>query len=63
MVSGPSLQQQIDQKVEEIKQAVSAIGEQKADSRPGSAEWSAKEVLSHLAGPEEVLQSACSSAA
>jgi hypothetical protein len=52
MVSGPSLQQQLDQKVQEIRQAVSGISDDEALSRPGGAEWSAKQVLSHLAGPE-----------
>jgi len=55
MVSGPSLQQQMNQKVEEIKQAVSAIDEQKALKRPGEGEWCAKEVLWHLTGEEHAL--------
>jgi len=52
MVSGPSLKQQLDQKVQEIKQAVSGISEEKASKRPAEGEWSAKEVLSHLSGGE-----------
>ncbi len=55
MVSGPSLQQQLNQKVEEIKQAVSAIDDQKAQKRPGEGEWCAKEVLSHLCGEHDAL--------
>jgi hypothetical protein len=50
MVTGPSLQQQLDQKVQEIKQTVSGIDEQKATRSPGEGEWCAKEVLSHLSG-------------
>jgi uncharacterized damage-inducible protein DinB len=52
MVSGPSLKQQLDQKVQEIKQAVSGVSEEKASKRPGEGEWSVKEVLSHLSGGE-----------
>ncbi len=55
MVSGPSLQQQLDQKVQEIKQAVSGIDEQKATKRPAEGEWCAKEVLSHLCGVDDAL--------
>jgi DinB superfamily len=50
MVSGPSLQQQLDQKVQEIKQAVSGIDDEKASQKKGADEWSVKEVLSHLSG-------------
>jgi len=52
MVSSPALQQQLDQKVEEIKQAVSGISEEKASKRPGEGEWCVKEVLSHLTGED-----------
>jgi hypothetical protein len=55
MVTGPSLQQQLDSKVEEIKQAVAGIDEQKAAKRPAEGEWSAKEVLSHLTGQDDAL--------
>ena len=55
MVSGPTLQEQLGQKVEEIKQAVSGIDEQKAATRPAAGEWSAKEVLSHLTGRDDAL--------
>jgi hypothetical protein len=55
MVTGPTLQQQLDQKVQEIKQAVSAIDEQKATKQPAEGEWSAKEVLSHLCGADDAL--------
>jgi DinB superfamily len=50
MVSGPSLKQQLDQKLQEIKQAVSGISEEKASKRPSEGEWSVNEVLSHLSG-------------
>jgi hypothetical protein len=50
MVSGPSLQQQLDQKVQEIKQAVSGLSEEEASKKRGEEEWSVKEVLSHLSG-------------
>lgn len=56
MVTGPSLQQQLNQKVEEIKQAVSDIDEEKALARPGEGEWCAKEVLWHLTGEEHALK-------
>jgi hypothetical protein len=55
MVSGPTLQQQMNQKVDEIKQAVSGIDDQKAMKRPAEGEWCAKEVLWHLTGPEHAL--------
>jgi len=55
MVSGPSLQQQLDQKVQEIKQAVSGLSEEKAASAPADGEWSAKQVLSHLCGDDDAL--------
>jgi hypothetical protein len=55
MVSGATLQQQLDQKVQEIKQAVSALDEQKALERPDEGEWCAKEVLWHLTGEERAL--------
>jgi len=50
MVSGPNLKQQIDQKVQEIKQAVSGLSEEEASKKRGEDEWSVKEVLSHLSG-------------
>jgi uncharacterized damage-inducible protein DinB len=56
MVSGPTLQQQLNQKVEEIKQAVAEIDEAKATTSPGSGEWSAKEILWHLTGEEHALK-------
>jgi uncharacterized damage-inducible protein DinB len=52
MVSGPGLQQQLDQKVSEIKQAVSGLSEEQASKAPANGEWSAKEVLSHLSGSD-----------
>ena len=55
MVSGPSLKQQLDQKVQEIKQAVSGLSEEQAARPPAQGEWSAKEVLSHLCGQDDAL--------
>lgn len=52
MVSGPGLQQQLDQKIREIAQAVAGIDEEKALERPAEGEWCIKEVLSHLSGEE-----------
>lgn len=52
MVSGPSLKQQLDQKVQEIEQAVSGLSEEQASKPPAQGEWSAKEVLSHLGGSD-----------
>src|SRR5713226_1500267 len=55
MVSGPNLQQQVSQKVQEIKQAVSSLSEETALKRPADGEWCAKEVLSHLTGEENAI--------
>ena len=55
MVSGPSLQQQLDQMVQEIKQAVSGLSEEQASKEPAQGEWSAKQVLSHLCGADDAL--------
>jgi len=55
MVSGPSLQQQLDQKVQEIKQAVSGLSDERAARVPADGEWSAKQVLSHLCGADDAL--------
>src|SRR4030095_3334835 len=55
MVTGPSLQQQLYQKVREIKQAVSGLSEEQASKPPAQDEWSAKEVLSHLCGDDDAL--------
>jgi hypothetical protein len=55
MVSGPSLQQQLDQKVQELKQVASGISEDKASKAPAEGEWSAKQVLSHLCGDDDAL--------
>ncbi len=52
MVTGPSLQQQLDQKIEEIRQTVSGISDETASRRPAEGEWCVKEVLSHLSGGE-----------
>src|SRR2546428_13596293 len=59
MVSGPGLQQQLDQKVREIKQAVSGLSEEEASKPPAQGEWSAKEVLSHLSGSDSTEVAAC----
>jgi hypothetical protein len=50
MVSGPTLQQQLQQKVSEIKQAVSHLSDDEASKKRGGEEWTVKEVLSHLSG-------------
>ena len=55
MVSGPSLQQQLDQKVQEVKQAVSGLSEEQAAKAPAEGEWCAKQVLSHLCGDDDAL--------
>jgi hypothetical protein len=52
MVTGPSLEQQLDQKVQEIKQAVFGLTEEQASKPPAQGEWSANEVLSHLSGSD-----------
>jgi hypothetical protein len=52
MVTAVSLQQQVNEKVNEIKQTVGAVGEEKGSRRPGDAEWCVKEILSHLCGEE-----------
>lgn len=55
MVSGPTLQQQVSQKVQEIKQAVAGLSEDKAAKQPADGEWCVKEVLSHLTGEENAV--------
>src|SRR2546425_10472991 len=55
MVSGPNLQQQVSQKVQEIKQAVSALSEETASKQPADGEWCVKEVLSHLTGEDNAI--------
>jgi len=55
MVSGPNLQQQVTQKVQEIKQAISGLSEEKASKQPADGEWCVKEVLSHLTGEENAI--------
>jgi len=50
MVSATSLQAQMDQKVQEIKEAVSGVSDEQASRRPASDVWCVKEVLSHLCG-------------
>ena len=52
MSMGEALSQQLAAKVNELKQAVSAIGEDNASRRRADGEWCAKEVLSHLAGDD-----------
>jgi hypothetical protein len=42
----------MDQKVREIKEAVSGISDEQASRQPASGEWCVKEVLSHLSGRE-----------
>jgi hypothetical protein len=55
MVSGPTLQQQLQQKVQEVKQVAGGLSEQQAQRRPAEGEWSAKEVLWHLTNRENAL--------
>jgi len=55
MVSGPTLQQQVSQKVQEIKQAISGLSEENASKQPAEGEWCVKEVLSHLTGEENAV--------
>ncbi len=55
MVSGPNLQQQVSQKVQEIRQTVSGLSEEKASEQPAEGEWCVKEVLSHLTGEENAI--------
>ena len=52
MVSATSLQAQMEQKVREIKDALSGISDEQASRRPAPGEWCVKEVLSHLSGSE-----------
>ena len=55
MVSGPTLKQQLDQRVGELKQTVAGVSEDKATARSGEGEWCVKEVLSHLSGDDHAL--------
>jgi hypothetical protein len=52
MSIGTGFSQQLSAKVEELKQAISSIGEDRASRRPADGEWCAKEVLSHLTGAD-----------
>ena len=52
MSIGNALSEQLSAKVTELRQAVSAVGEENAARRPVDGEWCAKEVLSHLAGED-----------
>ncbi len=52
MVTAVPLQQQLNAKVDEIKQVVGAVGEEKGSRRPADGEWCVKEILSHLCGEE-----------
>ncbi len=52
MVTAVPLQQQLDAKVNEIKQVVGAVGEEKGARRPADGEWCVKEILSHLCGDD-----------
>jgi hypothetical protein len=52
MSIGTGLSEQLSAKVDELKQAVSSISEAQASRRPADGEWCAKEVLSHLTGPD-----------
>jgi len=56
MVSGPNLQQQLQGKVQEIKQAVAGLSEDQAQKRPADGEWCAKDVLAHLTNGETAVQ-------
>jgi hypothetical protein len=51
----PTLQEQVAQKVDEIKQTVSGVSEQQALKKPAEGEWCIKEVLSHLTGEENAI--------
>ncbi len=55
MVSGPTLQQQVQGKVDEIKQALTGVSEEQALKKPGTDEWCVKEILSHLTGEENAV--------
>jgi hypothetical protein len=52
MVSGTSLRDQIDQKMQELKDATGGWNEDKAEQALTVGGWSVKESLSHLCGPE-----------
>lgn len=55
MVSGPSLQQQLEQKVQEVKKVVGGLSEEQAQKRPADGEWCAKDVLAHLTNGETAV--------
>lgn len=46
------LSDQLEAKVQEIENLVSGMSEEDAAKPPAQGEWCAKEVLSHLSGPE-----------
>ena len=54
MVTPTTLRDQLLQKAEEIRQAVSGLNEDDAERRPAEGEWCAKEVLSHLSGSDSL---------
>jgi hypothetical protein len=56
MVSGPNLQQQLQAKVQEVKQAVAGLNEDQAQKPPADGEWCAKDVLAHLTNGETAVQ-------
>jgi uncharacterized damage-inducible protein DinB len=54
MGTGASLKDQMSQKTQEIRQAVTGLSEDKAEKEPAEGEWCAKEVLSHLGGRDSL---------
>ena len=52
MVTAQSLQDQVTEKVNEIKGLVSELSDDEAANNPVEGEWCVKEVLSHLIGAE-----------
>ena len=50
--SATSLREAMEQKLQELGEALDGLDEEKAAHRPGDAEWCCKEILSHLTGDE-----------
>ncbi|SRR6266571_788489 len=55
MSTGTALSEQLSAKVNELKDAVSGLSEDKAAKAKSEGEWSAKQVLSHLCGDNDAL--------
>ncbi len=56
MVTPAGLEQQLAGKIQELKQVVSGIGDEKALKRPADGEWCIKEVFAHLTDRDSAVE-------